>query len=69
MSAIGAVNLLIYVVIFVIIIVVLLYVLKVVLGVFLIAPIVSATFSAYTETGSTSYISVIDTDTSYLFNT
>ena len=50
MSAIGAVNLLIYVIIIVVILVVLLYVLKVVLGVLFIAPTVSATPAAYIET-------------------
>jgi len=74
MSATGALNILIYVIIIVIVIAVLLYILKVVLGAFFLIhiPLVSATFPAYTETGSGfSYpikelgFSVIDADTSH----
>jgi hypothetical protein len=50
MSASGAINLLIYVIIIVIVIVVLLVVLKFFLGMLFIAPTVSATPAAYTET-------------------
>jgi hypothetical protein len=50
MSVSGPLNLLIYVIIFVIIIIVLLVVLKFFLGLLFIAPQVSATPAAYTET-------------------
>jgi hypothetical protein len=50
MSTSGALNLLIYVIIIVIVIVVLLVVLKFFLGMLFIAPTVSATPAAYTET-------------------
>lgn len=68
MSVSGPINILVWLIVFIVIVILIIMVLKFLIGVLFIAPMVSATFPAYTETGSTAMFSVIDAGTSPFFS-